>query len=572
MPLLKTWKVLPKAPANFIKAFPEYPETILNLLFHRVGETKKKIDEFFNPNYEKDIHDPFLLSGMGEAVKRIKKAIKNKEKIAIFGDYDVDGITSTALISETLEKLGNKPLVYIPNRSSEGYGLNLKATKYLLSKKINLIITVDCGIRNITEAEKIKEGGMDLIITDHHLPGEELPPAIAIINPHQKNDKYPFKELAGVGVAFKLVCAIIKSYPLKFFEKGFDKWLLDLVSLGTIADMVPLVGENRTLVKFGLIVLGKTRRVGIQSIFELARLNLTDNMPPSSGQISFQIAPRLNASGRMDHANTSYALIQAKDKKIAQELAQELEKKNSHRQRITDKVVKEVEAKMNLKNKIIFEGDPSWPIGILGLAAGKICEKYAHPTFIYNSKKNKRRGSIRSIKNFKVVSALEKCKDLLLQYGGHDYAGGFTFQKKNEAKLKKRLKKIGEEEIKEEDLSWEIQIDQRVKLGEITWELNNNIKKMEPFGVGNSTPLFLCEGAELTSCQLVGNGNKHIKMWFKERDKNFEAIAFGKSDKYCLLIGKENPKLDIIFEVGSDEWNGQKKLQMIIRDMRLSPD
>jgi len=570
MTLRKTWKVMPPAPEDFYKKFPGHSKTILNLIYRRIGKNQKAITEFFNPDFDNDLHDPFLFRDMEKAVGRILKAVKNKEKIAIFGDYDVDGITSTTVLNVVLKNLGVKPTVYIPDRSREGYSLNVTALKYLRSKKTKLIITVDCGIRDVSKIEKAAKWGIDTILTDHHMPGDDLPPAYAVINPKVKKENYPFQELAGVGVAFKLASALIRTAS-KNFKEGFEKWLLDLVALGTVADMVPLIGENRTLVKYGLVVLGKTQRIGIKSIFSSARLDLSPKNLPNTGQISFQIAPRLNAAGRMDHANSSFELLNTANAKKATELARQLETKNGRRQRLTDKVVRAIEDKIDLKQKVVFAGDPEWPIGILGLAAGKITEKYARGAFIFCEGKEKCQGSVRSMGKFKVVWALEQCKELLLGFGGHDYAGGFTFLPENKEKLKRKLQRIANKLLTEEDLAWEINVDQRIKLSDIDWNLLNEIKQMEPFGVGNSTPLFLAEKVELLQCQPVGNGNKHLKMWFKAEDKVYESIGFGKGDKYCMLLPEQNPKLDIVFELSCDEWNGQKKLQLIVRDLRLSP-
>jgi len=571
MTLRKTWKVLPPAPEDFYRQFPEYSKTVLNLLYHRVGNDQKTITEFFNPDFEQDLADPFLFRDMEKAVERIIRAIKNREKIAVYGDYDVDGITSASVVKIALEKLGARPIVYIPDRKREGYGLNQTAIDYLQKKKVKLIVTVDCGIRSEEEVKKIQKRGIDVVLTDHHMPGETIPAAYAVINPKVKNETYPFSDLAGVGVAFKLASALSKAQPKKF-EAGFEKWLLDLVALGTVADLVPLIGENRALVKYGLIVLGKTRRIGLKSLFSVARLELSAKNPPNTGQISFQIAPRLNAAGRMDHANSSLELLNTDDSEEATELARQLETKNGRRQRLTDKIVKEVESRINLKRKVVFEGHPDWPVGIMGLIAGKITDKYARAAFIFNIGKDKCQGSVRSMGKFKVVWALEQCRDLLLGYGGHDYAGGFTFLPKNEGKIRRKLHRIANRLLSEEDLVWETQIDQRVELKDITWSLFEEIKQMEPFGVGNSSPLFLAEGVELFQCNLVGNGHKHLKMWFRAGDKTFEAIGFGKGDKYCLILPEKNPKLDIVFEISSDEWNGQKKLQLIVRDLRLSPE
>ena len=565
---MKNWKVKPKAKKAFYELFPKLPEIIMDLLYNRNYRDKKAILDFFNPDFEKDIHDPFIFRDMEKAVKRVILAAKNKEKVAIFGDYDVDGITSSNIIWTVLSSLGLKPIIYIPDRKQEGYGMNVAALKKLKEQGVSLIITVDCGIRDVLEVGKGRKWGIDIILTDHHLPGEVLPDAFALINPKIKDEEYPFKELAGVGVAFKFASAIIKKAPKEIFPKGAEKWLLDLVALGTVADMVPLLGENRTLVKYGLLVLSKTKREGIKAIFSSARTPLGPSKIPSTSQISFQIAPRLNAAGRMDHANSSFELLKTTSSRKAAKISEELEHKNGERQRLTDKIVREVEERINLKQKFVFEGNESWPTGILGLVAGKICEKYARPTFIY-SEKEKCRGSIRSIKQFKVVPVLEEFKELLLDFGGHDFAGGFSFLLENKAKIKKRLNQIAQEKLKEEDLTMDLEIDQRVRLKDINWNFFAELTKMEPFGMNNSNPLFLCENVELFQCNIIGSGNKHLKMWLKEEDQIFESLAFGKGDKHAELVGRKNTRLDVVFEVSSDEWNGEKKLQLMIRDFRI---
>jgi len=569
--LQKKWKVKPKASKKFREQFPEYIEPIANLLYQRLPATQKAIDEFYNPDYEGDIHDPFLLKDMAKAVKRIFEAKKKKEKVVIFGDYDADGVTGTSVLYDTLINFGIKPDVYIPDRKHEGYSLNLNALKKLKEKKTTLVITVDCGIRDIGEVVKAQKWGMDIILTDHHLPDDKIPEAFAVINPKNKKEKYPFKDLAGVAVAFKLAHAIIKKSPKGIFTKGYEKWLLDLVSLGTIADMVPVLGENRTLVKYGLIVLSKTKNKGIKSLFDTARIPLSPNKIPTTQQVSFQIAPRINAAGRMDHANVSFELLTTKKESRALEIAKNLEKKNSQRQRVTEKAVKEVEKRVDIKDKIIFEGSKDWSVGIVGLAAGKICDRYARPAFIFHEGKTRCRGSIRSIPKFKVVENLEKCKDLLVDFGGHDLAGGFTFLKKNKKKIGKFLKNLGNKALKEEDLAIETQIDTRIRLEDVNWKLYGDLLAMEPFGIGNPTPLFLAEGVNICQCRVVGNGNKHLKFWFKDNNIILEGIAFGKGEQHCNLIELDNPKIDILFELQADEWNGQKKLQLLIRDLRVSP-
>lgn len=566
-----TWRIVPPAPQDFKNKIKDYSEVILDLLYSRLGDEPKELEEFFDPNYDRGVYDPFILKDMEKAVARILEARKKKEKVIIFGDYDVDGITSSAVLTDIFTKLKIENSIYIPDRGKEGYGMNEKAIRYLARKKTNLIVTVDCGVRDIKEIELAKELGMDVVVSDHHLPGEDLPKAIAVVNPHRKDDAYPWKELAGVGVAFKLACALITKSPKGIFREGYEKWLLDLVALGTVADMVPLKKENRVLVKYGLLVLGKTKRLGIKALFKKSRLPLSAKDIPNTGQISFQIAPRLNSAGRMDHANTAFCLVNSQDEKEAELIADSLELKNGRRQRVTEKIVKEIEKKVDLTQKVVFLGGEDWPIGILGLVAGRICDRVCRPTFIFNKNKDGCRGSIRSIPKFKVVKVLEECKEFFSEYGGHDMAGGFVFPLKNLKPLKKKVEAIAQKILKEKDLSSETLIDRRLKFSEINWQLIKDLSLMEPFGVGNPAPLFLAERVTLDHCQIVGNGSKHLKMRLREDNLFFEAIAFGKGERFCHLIDRHNPLLDVVFELSNDEWNGNKRIQLLVREMRQSP-
>ncbi len=566
-----TWKIASPAPKEFKNKIKDYSNVIIDLLYSRLGNNPKDIKDFFQPDYEKGIYDPFILKDMEKAVDRILEARKRKEKVIIFGDYDVDGITSSAVMTDVLTRLKIENSIYIPDRGKEGYGMNEKAVKYLARKKTNLIVTVDCGVRDIKEIELAKELGMEVVVTDHHLPGKKIPKAVAVVNPHRKDDGYPWKDLAGVGVAFKLACALIQKSPKGVFKEGYEKWLLDLVALGTVADMVPLKKENRVLVKYGLIVLGKTKRLGIKALFKKSRLPLSAKEIPNTGQISFQIAPRLNSAGRMDHANTAFCLITSQDEQETELIADSLELKNGRRQRVTEKIVKEIEKKIDLKQKVVFLGGEDWPIGILGLVAGRVCDRFCRPTFIFNKDKDGCRGSIRSIPKFKVVKVLEECKKFFSEYGGHDMAGGFVFPLKNLKSLKKKVEQIAQDLLQEKDLSSETLIDRRLDFSEIDWKLIEDLSLMEPFGMGNSAPLFLAEKVVLDRCQIVGNGSKHLKMRLRQDNFFFEAIAFGKGEQFCHLVDCQNPLLDIVFELSNDEWNGNKRIQLLIREMRQSP-
>src|SRR5680860_323953 len=411
----KRWILNKKYPKKFQEEFPEFSPISLQLLWDRKIDNQTLIDEFFNPDYAQDIHNPYLLKDMEKAVQRIFCSLESEEKITVYGDYDVDGVTSSIVIVQTLIELKSiiKQIdkseakkfinVYIPDRELEGYGLNEQAIKKIQKEKTDLIITVDCGISSFESVELINELGMEVIITDHHHVPEKIPNAVAIINSRQKDCRYPFKDLAGVGIAFKLAQALLveqekrkpKSTKLQAtsykLSLGFEKWLLDFVALGTVADCVDLVGENRTLLTYGLIVINKTQRIGIKKLSSSAGTKMRVNGSETEAEqidattIGFMLAPRLNAAGRMDHANTSYELLISEDAKEAEGLAEKLEKNNQSRQRVTEKAMQEIKSRLDKKKtlpKIIIESDADWRIGIVGLVAGKLVNEYSRPFLV----------------------------------------------------------------------------------------------------------------------------------------------------------------------------------------------
>ena len=426
------WKIKPKASSAFFKQFPEYSSLVSQLLYNRGLKTQQQIDEFFNPDYGEDLHDPFLLKGMEKTVKRIFQAVEKQEKIVIYADYDVDGVCSGVILFSTLQSLGAKNLqVYIPDRSKEGHGLNKQAIKKIGKKKTDLMITVDCGISNLEEVDLAVSLGMDVIVTDHHQPKDKLPKAVALIDPWQKNDKYPFKDLSGAGVAYKLACALL-SKKENNLDDSFKKWFLDLVALATIADVMPIIGENRTLVKYGLGVLAQTKRIGLKELMRIAKIvpeliqsSLNGEAPLTNlntRTVGFILAPRLNAAGRMNHANIAFRLLISKNKEEVKKLAQEINQNNLARQNLTEKIVKEVEERLEEKfgqksPKLIFEGSADWTIGVAGLVAGKIADKYYCPTIIYQEKGSLISGSCRGIRQFDLLEMLEQADKFLDAFG-----------------------------------------------------------------------------------------------------------------------------------------------------------
>ncbi|PJA86801.1 MAG: single-stranded-DNA-specific exonuclease RecJ [Candidatus Moranbacteria bacterium CG_4_9_14_3_um_filter_42_9] len=545
---------------------------ILQLLKNRGIVSEKEIDGFFSFDYENDIHDPFLFADMNKAVSRIIEAQEKKEKIAVFGDYDADGVTATALMAQTLEALGFSGVhIYIPDRQIEGYGMNYDAVDFLAKKGVKLVITVDCGITGIEEVARAKKAGMDVIITDHHHVPNRLPEALAIINPHLENSAYPFCDLSGVGTAFKLADALYRKIKPK--EKEQLKWLLDLVAIGTIADCVPLLGENRILTKYGLIVLSKTKRIGFLEMFKVGRIAIDENNLPDTQKVAFQISPRINAAGRMDHASISFNLIMEKEQTRARELALEVEDTNQSRQKITGEIVRGVRAlaENSFKDKkLIFAANIHWRVGILGLIAGKIADEFRKPTAIFQKQDTEFVGSLRSIPQVNIIEALEKCSELLVKFGGHAQAAGVRVAHDKMEKFYEKLDGIIERELSGKDISPEIEIDMEIKLQDISWDMIADIKKMEPFGEGNSEPVFLAKDAVVEGIKIVGNGNKHIKLTLRANSggpKIFEAIGFGMGEKFSSL--KPGDVIQMVFNLQEDEWNGSKKMQMKIIDLKL---
>jgi single-stranded-DNA-specific exonuclease len=530
---------------------------------------ERQIKNFLYPDYN-DLIDPFHFKGMERAVERIVDAIKRKEKICIYGDYDADGVTSSVLLKDIFDRLELDNFCYIPDRNKEGYGLNKKAIDYIRSKNSRLIMTVDCGISNYEEVEYAKKQQMEVIILDHHHLPPKIPKALTVVNAKQDEDRNNSKELAGVGIAFKFAQALFSK--LKNLDKDQLKWLLDLVCIGTIADCVPLLGENRILAKFGLIVISQTKRVGLKQIFSVGRINIDENNLPDSHQISFQLAPRINAAGRMDHANIAFQLLSLDKEEIARArvLALELESQNQRRQKVTKVIVDEVAKKIDGLNKlpkIIIERSPLWDMGVIGLAAGKIADKYYRPTILLRSEGGFNKGSGRSIEEFDLISALEKNAKLLEKYGGHRQAAGLSVSDENLADFSNKMFQqatvcFGDDVFKK------IEVDVQIKLGEINEKLLEEIKLLEPFGTGNPKPIFLAKELELVDKKLLGNSQDHLKLWVKEagsRGPVFEAIGFGMASRNSNLpLGK---KLEMIFNLEEDNWNNRKKIQLRILDL-----
>lgn len=568
----KNWKIkeTSQSEKHSEGMFSDLEPVIEKILINRgiCDEDSKK--SFLNCDYEQDLHDPFLLNDMEKAVERILMAKKNQEKICIYGDYDADGVTSATLLKDFFDQIEIESFCYIPDRNSEGYGINEDAVEYIKKQKANLIVSVDCGISNFDEVEMVNKEKIDIVILDHHHVPENIPNAVAVVDPKKNGDKYPFKDLAGVGVVFKFIQAVASK--IEDFDEQKLKWFLDLVAVGTIADCVPLIGENRVLVKYGLIVLAKTKRVGFKQIFNVGRIAIDENTFPTSQQVAFQIAPRINAAGRMDHANIAYELLNCKEGEDpeARVLALEIEDQNQRRQKFTKQIVDEVEkeiGEIKESDKIIVASSPHWSIGVLGLASGKITDKYHRPSILLKEKEDGLlTGSCRSIPKFNIVETLEKHKNLFEKYGGHSQAAGLSIRKEKFEEFKKTMTQEAEKVLSEETIKI-IEIDVEINPMEINEKIARELFLLEPFGIGNQQPIFYAKNMEVVDKKLIGKTGAHMKLWFKRKNGLIEAIAFSLGERYSEI--KIGQKIEAIFNIEEDSWNGNKKLQLKLIDFSV---
>ena len=492
------------------------------------------------------------------------------QTIAVYGDYDADGVCAVAILVSTLKKLGGKVEVYLPHREREGYGLNKEAVKYLAGKDAKLLITCDCGVANVEQVAYANELGVNVIVTDHHQAHEELPKAYAILHPSLAGETYPFKYLSGGGVAFKLVQGLLRydGCHLSAIEReAHEKWLLDLVAISTIADMVRLQGESRTLARYGLVVLQKTRRLGLRKLIESAGLNFT-NLDTHS--ISFQIAPRINAAGRMDHANAAYALLMSEQADEAAELARALNLTNSERQKVTDEMAQACRLQIGelKKNQFFVQAfEPSWSLGMVGLVAGKLVQEYGRPALVMCQNGDKIAGSGRSgIGGFDLAAALNECSQYLLTYGGHKEAAGFSLAKEKLEDFLKAFTKIASRELRGVDLAPQVNIDMALPLSKIDWELQTQVSKLEPFGQQNPSPRFA--SSNLTVAQLipVGSTGQHLKLVLEGDGVTHKFILFRQGDIGASLVVGDT--VDVVYEVGINEWNGNRELEFKVIDLK----
>lgn len=539
---------------------------IAALLVQRGVETFEEARAFFRPAFE-HLHDPYLMQDMDKAVARIETAITAGENILVFGDYDVDGTTAVALMSSYLRSYYPNVATYIPDRYAEGYGVSFQGIDFAEDNGFTLIIALDCGIKSVDKVEYAKQKGIDFIICDHHRPGDELPEAIAVLDPKRQDCAYPYKELCGCGVGFKLIQALSakRGQSLRDLIP-----YLDLVATAIAADIVPITGENRVLAKFGLEVINKNPRPGIKALIKNVKkqeLTITD--------VVFIIAPRINAAGRIKHGNHAVALLTEFNQKQAEEFASQIETFNADRKdldrQITKEALKQIETngEQERYTTVVYQED--WHKGVIGIVASRLTEVYYRPTLVFTKSGDKLAASARSVKDFDVYNALEACSDYLEQFGGHMYAAGLTLKESDFESFKNQFERVVSETITPDLLVPEISIDAEIDFSDIDDKLIRILKQFEPFGPENMTPVFIAR--HLTDSgygKAIGQDEEHLRLFVKQQPegKGYAAIGFGLAKKIGLTQNQKH--FDAVFSIDENEWNGTVSQQLRLRDIKVS--
>lgn len=540
-------------------------EIIATLLVQRGIATYEQAKTFFRPTLE-DLHNPYLMKDMDKAVSRIEKAIANNENILVFGDYDVDGTTAVSLVSSYLRSYYPNVATYIPDRYNEGYGISYLGIDYAEDNDVSLIIALDCGIKSIDHVNYAKAKNIDFIICDHHRPGEFLPDAIAVLDPKREDCSYPYDELCGCGVGFKLIQALAENR-----NQTIEDLLpyLDLVATAIGADIVPITGENRVLAKFGLEVINANPRPGIKALIQNVKkkvLTITD--------VVFIVAPRINAAGRVKHGNEAVALLTEYDLEQAVQFASEIEQHNSDRKELDKQITKEALVQIEENNEterfstVVYQ--ENWHKGVIGIVASRLVEKYYRPTIVFTKSGDKLAASARSVKDFDVYNALEACAEHLEQFGGHMYAAGMTLKEENYEKFKAAFENEVKNTIPPDLLTPEISVDLEMNFSDFDEKFMRILKQFEPFGPENMTPVFMSKNViDSGYAKTLGNEEEHLKVFVKQNNSsNFNAIGFGLGDK-INLVKNRNP-FEAVYVLEENEWNGTVSLQLQLRDVRTS--
>lgn len=572
----KRWTLLPPAPAALLSSTPEYP-LLVHVLFQRGLTTSGEIRDFLEGSQAQRAN-PYLLRDMAPAVTRILRAIDTGEVICVYGDFDADGVTATALLVSALQAAGGKVGPYIPDRVDEGYGLNVDAIERIAAGA-TLIVTVDCGMRSVAEVNRANQLGVDVIITDHHTVGHELPPALAVINPRRADCPSRFDRLAGVGVAYRVAQAVLRATarrphsPLSEERVAeIEDELLDLVALGTVADMMPLLGENRDLVRQGLHRLSSNTRPGLAAL--LAHSNLTADSVDAQA-ISFRLAPRINAAGRLDDAKLAYRLLRTNDPKQAQSLAQQLEELNQRRQSLMAHAQIEAEAQLareGATGSLLLAASAHFRSGIVGLVAGKLAERYYRPAIVVEQGEHESRGSARSIREFDISQALDEVGDLLVRHGGHSRAAGFTVRTRDLPALAERLRAIADRDLApHSDLRPTLEISADVPFRDLGYPMVQHFARLEPTGQENPQPLLLSRALRVRDARTVGDG-KHLKLVIGSEEGALVWDAVGFHMGHLNKGLGQGALIDAVYSVELNLYMGQKRLQLNLRDLQSARD
>lgn len=547
-------------------------ETLLALRGIEDEAAKKR---FFAPDFTRDLHDPFLMRGMAEVVGRIKQAMKQKERIGIFGDYDADGVCGSSILYSVFKRAGANPLVetYLPHRETEGYGLSISGISHFAQKKVSLIITTDCGITNHKEILFAKERGIEVIVTDHHELSQGPPPVNAFLDPKRPDETYPFRELAGTGVAFKLAQALKQSLGSANLSEAWEKRLLDLVAIATVADMMPLYDENRVFVKYGLLVIANTHRKGLRALMREAGL---DPALVTARDLGFAIGPRINATSRIDHASKALQLFLSRDSKEVDHLAKSIERLNTRRRSLVEGILRQIRMKLARKTKrinekkIVFESSHDWQPGVLSLVSNRLREDFVYPTIMVSKGSKFSIASCRAHSPFSLVHAMERINaahsSLFVRWGGHHQAAGFTVRTKDIAKVRTAFEEITQAFAfsRQEPV---IEVDIEIDIKDLTVDLAGRLQQLQPFGRGNPEPIFLLCNARVTFLRRVGNGQNHLRMILEKEACSVEAIFF--NGTRLLRQPQEGDMVDVVFTLTLSSWNVNTRADLHVIDLDL---
>ncbi|MEE9286264.1 MAG: single-stranded-DNA-specific exonuclease RecJ [Dehalococcoidia bacterium] len=561
LPPRRIWDVLPAAPRDAGRALGRYPPIMAQLLYNRGIRSAADAEAFLHPKPPAP-DEEIPLPNAQAAVSRLAEAVRSGETMAVYGDFDADGVTSSALLVEALTALGARPIVYIPDRVAEGHGLNLPAIRHLHRRGVSLVITADCGVTDVAEVAAAADLGIDTIVTDHHTPPGVVPDAVAVVNPKlSPGSTGIFHVLASVGVAFKLCQSLYRA-----LDRPMDWSLLEFVALGSVADLSPMEGENRRLVREGLMYLNRTQRPGLRALLDVAGLKPGQ---VDTEAIGFGLGPRINAPGRMGHANISYQLLVASQPDEAHALAQQLDAANADRQRLTRQALARARERLTEAPELgplLILGDPDFSPGIVGLVAGRLREEYYRPAVVYQRGPEETRASCRSIPEFNIIEALRQCDDLFQRYGGHAQAAGFTIATGRLPELEERLTDIARRELAGRDLRPSIAIDAEIPLGRIDGAAIRAMRELAPYGVGNPQPTFLARDIEVLDVRRVGADGRHLRLRVREGPVSWTAIAFNAPPLPDPVPGY----IDLVFTLSIERRQERETLQLNVLDLAVA--